>query len=89
MLVPAQLPVLAALIRNAYPAVVAVYLYGSYAKGCATPSSDVDVCVLMPADSHIARHDYVLNAVLSQHLQLDVHVVFCTKHNGWCVQQIA
>jgi len=32
---------------KAHPKVIAIYLFGSYAKGCAKPLSDIDVAVII------------------------------------------
>jgi DNA polymerase sigma len=69
-----------------YPHALAIYLYGSYARGTATPASDVDVCVLLPANELVFRYNFVLNATISKAVSKDVHIVFCTKPNGWCEQ---
>jgi predicted nucleotidyltransferase len=72
------------LIRNAYPTALSIYVYGSYARGTNTPDSDVDICVLMPADVLVTRYNFTLNKIISKQVGKDVHIVFCTKHNAWC-----
>ena len=47
------------------PNVVAVYLFGSFARGTAVPGSDVDLLILLHQDTHPAREripDYLPHA---------------------------
>ena len=71
-----------------YPDLIAVYLYGSYAKGTNTENSDIDICVLMPTDTVVHRLDEKLNTDLTWIAKKDVHVVFCTKQNEWCLKEL-
>lgn len=43
-------------LRRTHPEVSAVYWYGSWVSGVATPSSDVDLCVVVEADDRRPRH---------------------------------
>lgn len=45
---------LVARVREAFPEVQAIYLYGSYVRGEARPGSDLDVALLLPRGSTIA-----------------------------------
>jgi hypothetical protein len=63
--------------RSAPPDVLAVYLYGSQARGTASPASDVDLGVLLksppaPALANVARD---LEAAVERALRLPVEVV--------------
>jgi uncharacterized protein len=71
-----------------YPDLLAVYLYGSYAKGTNTENSDIDICVLMPTDTVVHRLDEKLNNDLTWVAKKDVHVVFCTQQNEWCLKEL-
>ena len=49
-----ELSALKSIIKEQFgdqPGLAAVLLYGSYAKGCARPDSDVDIAVLYEYDS--------------------------------------
>jgi predicted nucleotidyltransferase len=52
-----RLPALRELFARA--GVVAAYLHGSYAEGCAGPGSDVDFAVLLPRDVEPAQFDSI------------------------------
>ena len=45
----------AAAIRQLHPDVSRIFWYGSWVSGIATPSSDVDICVVVRADSRRPR----------------------------------
>lgn len=75
------------IIRFHYPKLEAIYVYGSYAKGLQTDSSDVDICILMP-QGEINRFDEALNRELTATIRKEVHCVFCTQHNEWCLKEI-
>lgn len=62
-------------------------MYGSYAKGLQTNESDIDICILMPSGL-INRYDEALNREISETIKKDVHVVFCTEFNQWCLKEI-
>ena len=72
----------------AYPD-ACVYLYGSFARGTAGPSSDIDICALMPPNSVVARYDKALDARLSKIAGRQVNSVFCTEVNEWCEEMIS
>ena len=70
-----------------YPKLEAIYVYGSYAKGLETNESDIDICILMPK-GEVNRYDEALNRELSATVRKDVHAVFCTEFNQWCLKEI-
>lgn len=43
-------------LRNAHPAVSTIYWYGSWVSGRPTPSSDVDLCVVVESDPRRPRN---------------------------------
>lgn len=47
---------LAADLRRREPEVTRIYWYGSWVAGTATPSSDVDLCVVVEDDERRPRH---------------------------------
>ncbi|MET8331407.1 nucleotidyltransferase domain-containing protein [Streptomyces sp. NPDC005181] len=67
------------LITNRYPHALGAVLGGSAAQGCATPTSDLDVAVLLPDSDtsrrEVIRHDGRL-AELFLHTLADVPVAF-------------
>lgn len=65
-----------------------IFLYGSYATGKQTEHSDIDLCILMPEDWQGKRYDFNLNKILTALIGKEVHCVFCTRLNGWCVKSI-
>lgn len=67
---------------------VKIYVYGSYAQRTQNKESDVDICVLMPEGSRIARYDRLLDKSLSCVVGKKVHCVYCTEINGWCDTEI-
>lgn len=67
-----------------YPALTAIYLYGSRAKGTHHENSDYDICVLMPTSNDLRRYDLDLNDELELKLEKEIHVVFCSEINEWC-----
>lgn len=71
-----------------YPNAVAIYLYGSYARGTETDASDVDLCILMPDNIDVSRYDFQLNYKLTKKIGKQVGVVFCTQLNEWCEKLI-
>jgi predicted nucleotidyltransferase len=74
------------IIRFHYPNLAAIYVYGSYAKGTQTDESDIDICVLCHGE--VLRFDEVLNREITETIGKDVHVVFCTQINEWCLKEI-
>ncbi len=76
------------IILDHYPNLVAIYLYGSYARGEQTDESDIDIQVMMPKGMYVRRYDLALNKDLSDAVGKDVHVVFATIQNQWCVKKI-
>lgn len=42
-------------VRQRHPAVTSIYWYGSWVSGGATPSSDVDLCVVVESDARRPR----------------------------------
>jgi predicted nucleotidyltransferase len=75
-------------IKNCYPKLKCIYIYGSYATGTDNANSDIDVCVLMPKDVKTNRHDFELNKKISEQLKKEINIVFCTKQNSWCEKLI-
>lgn len=75
------------IIKFHYPTLKAIYVYGSYAKGLETNESDIDICVLMP-EGVVYRYDEALNREISATINKEVHVVFCTEMNQWCLKEI-
>ena len=75
-------------IIGKYPNTESIWLYGSQAKGGHTDTSDVDICVKMPFNTHILRHDNQLNQDLTNTIGKDVHCVFCTINNEWMLKPI-
>jgi predicted nucleotidyltransferase len=76
------------IINAKYSNVEKIYIYGSYARGKQTDSSDLDVCVKMPNGTSVMRMDEDLNNELTSATGIDVHVVFCTIYNQWCEKLI-
>ena len=72
-----------------YPQTLAIFVYGSYAKGKETPRSDVDICILMPDNiGDVMRHDHDLNDEISITVEKQVNCVFSTAMNEWCLKEI-
>lgn len=71
-----------------YPTAAAIFVYGSYAKGTEKPTSDIDICVLMPEDVEVMRHDHEMNDDISITVGKQVNCVFCTQMNQWCLKEI-
>lgn len=69
-------------------AVDKIFVYGSYARGTQTDESDIDICIQMPEETKVNRHDFALNKVLTDAIGKEVHCVFCTMDNGWCEKLI-
>ena len=65
-----------------------IFLYGSYAKGKANDQSDIDICVKMHQGEKVMRFDDELNNRLTAIVNKEVHIVFCTKMNEWCLVQL-
>src|SRR5262249_55561335 len=62
-------------LARTYPAVEAVYLFGSRARGCARPSSDVDLAVLLDTPvSPGVRHSTASELALFAEDRLEVPV---------------
>jgi len=76
------------IINAKYPNVEKIYIYGSYARGTQSDSSDLDVCVKMPNGTSVMRMDEQLNNELTAAIGIEVHVVFCTIYNQWCEKLI-
>lgn len=70
----------------AYPQTEAIYVYGSYARGKETATSDIDICIYMSGD--VMRYDFDLNDQISDTVGKQVHCVFCTELNEWCEKEI-
>lgn len=76
------------IIREKYPELEGIYIYGSQARGTANEQSDIDVCVMMPETSTVSRYDFNINYVLTKKTGKPVSVVFATIHNQWCEKLI-
>ena len=75
-------------IVEQYPGLEAIYLYGSYAREEQTEHSDIDIQVMMPKGTYVRRYDLALNQTLTALTGKDVHVVFATIPNQWCVKKL-
>ena len=73
-----------------HPEVVAVYLFGSFAKGHGGKGSDVDLGILL-------KHEYISNenefhnaymSGLTRQLSMDIHLIFMNKAGEGILQQI-
>lgn len=69
-----------AMVRGTYPD-AKIWMFGSYAKGTASPDSDLDVCVVLPqvsGDDRFAISDMAWEVSLDHDLHLST-VVLSTK----------
>jgi predicted nucleotidyltransferase len=85
----AAVPVIAQYFRNK-PGVVAVYLFGSIAKGTARPDSDVDIGVLYevtPAAT-LLEQPFGVEADLAEHFARPVQVVAMNRAPADLVHRI-
>ena len=58
-----------------------VYLYGSYAKWCATEESDIDISIYLPKRKIVDRYDRSLSDELTKIIWKEVNVCLCTIDN--------
>lgn len=65
-----------------------IYVYGSYAFGFETKTSDIDICVLKNDVSAVKRYDWPLDKKISMDVEKEVNTVYCTEMNGWCQTEI-
>lgn len=72
------------IIRFHYPKLIAIYVYGSYARGTEYAGSDVDISILMPLDFEVMHKDKALNNEITETIGKEVNCVFCTQENQWC-----
>lgn len=75
-------------ILTYYPKLEAIYLYGSYARGEETSTSDIDICVLMPKGMEVDRYDFPLNLKVQNKIDIITGIVFCNQINEWCEKKI-
>jgi len=60
-------------LLTAFPNAWAIYVYGSFARGDETPSSDVDLAILLPPEESIVDLLSVLSDVASRaHREIDL-----------------
>ena len=64
----------------------AVYLFGSYAKGCATESSDIDIAIVIPDYGEMTTKDirFAMRDLWMRGGDIDVRIEPCvrTMHDG-------
>ena len=64
----------------------AVYLFGSYAKGCATENSDIDIAIVIPDYGEMTTKDirFAMRDLWMRGGDIDVRIEPCvrTMHDG-------